>query len=232
VPEARSYVTHVTPVVSKAVVIAIGVTAAGHREILGFSVGDSEDESFWRAFLTSLRRRGLSGVRLVISDQHAGLVAALRRCLQGAAHQRCRVHFVRNLLSRIPKANQEMVAAMFRTVFAQPSTEEVSAQCDKVADMLKDRFEKAAELMREAKEELIAFSHFPKAHWRQIWSANPLSQQGVEAQMPCRRHLSQRGLRHPRCRFGPPRHPRRVAGNRQALLLRRLHGVSHRFARQ
>jgi transposase-like protein len=80
-------------VVSKAVVIATGVSAQGHREVLGFGVGDSEDEVFWRSFLSSLRRRGLSGVRLVISDQHAGLVAALRRCLQGAAHQRCRVHF-------------------------------------------------------------------------------------------------------------------------------------------
>jgi len=122
----------------------------------------------------SLRRRGLAGVRLVISDQHAGLVAALRRCLQGAAHQRCRVHFVRNLLSLVGKANQEMVAAMFRTVFAQPSAEEVSAQYDKVTDMLSERFAKAAQLMSDATEELISFSAFPKAHWRQLWSTNPI----------------------------------------------------------
>lgn len=173
-------------VVSKAVVIAIGVSAEGHREILGFGVGDSEDEVFWRSFLTSLRRRGLSGVRLVISDQHAGLVAALRRSLQGAAHQRCRVHFVRNVLSVVPKQNQEMVAAMFRTVFAQPSAEEVSAQYDKVADMLSERFTKASELMRAAKEELIAFSAFPKAHWRQLWSTNPLERLNKELKRRCR----------------------------------------------
>jgi putative transposase len=173
-------------VVSKAVVIAIGVSAAGHREILGFAVGDSEDEAFWRSFLMSLRRRGLSGVRLVISDQHAGLVAALRRCLQGASHQRCRVHFVRNLLSLVGKANQEMVAAMFRTVFAQPSAEEVSAQYDKVADMLSERFAKAAQLMSDAKEELIAFSAFPKAHWRQLWSTNPLERLNKELKRRCR----------------------------------------------
>jgi putative transposase len=107
-------------VVSNAVVITTGVTVNGHREILGFGVGDSEDEAFWRAFLTSLRRRGLTGVRLVISDQHAGLAALVRRSMQGVAHQRCRLHFARSLMARIPKASQEMVAAFFRTVFAQP----------------------------------------------------------------------------------------------------------------
>ena len=107
-------------VVSKAVVVATGITATGGREVLGLAVGDSEEETFWRAFLTDLRSRGLSGVRLVISDQHAGLVAALRRCFQGAAHQRCRVHFARNLLALIPKSHKDMVAALFRTIFAQP----------------------------------------------------------------------------------------------------------------
>ena len=105
---------HVT---SKACVIATGVTADGRREILGLDLGDSEDEAFWRAFLRSLKARGLSGVKLVISDQHAGLVAAIGRCFQGAAHQRCRVHFDRNLLATVPKGRQEMVAAAFRTVF-------------------------------------------------------------------------------------------------------------------
>ena len=101
-------------VVSKAVIVATGVTATGEREVLGLDVGDSEDEAFWRAFLRSLRQRGLAGVRLVISDQHAGLVAALRRVLQGAAHQRCRVHFARNLQALIPKSHQAMVSAAFR----------------------------------------------------------------------------------------------------------------------
>ena len=87
-----------------AVVIATGITATGDREVLGVDVGDSEDEVFWRGFLRSLRQRGLGGVRLVISDQHAGLVAALRRSFQGAGHQRCRVHFARNLLALVPKS--------------------------------------------------------------------------------------------------------------------------------
>ena len=120
-------------VTSKAVVVATGVTEDGRREILGVEIGDSEDEAFWREFLRSLKRRGLAGVRLVISDQHAGLVAAIGRCFQGAAHQRCRVHFARNLLANIPKGHQEMVSAAFRTIFAQVSPEEISAQWDHVA---------------------------------------------------------------------------------------------------
>lgn len=107
-------------VTSKAVVVATAVTADGRREILGLDVGDSEDEVFWRGFLTALKGRGLGGVRLVISDQHAGLVAAIRRCFQGAGHQRCRVHYARNLLALVPKAQMDMVAAVFRTIFAQP----------------------------------------------------------------------------------------------------------------
>ena len=106
-------------VTSKAVVVATAVTD-GRREILGFDVGDSEVEVFWRRFLTSLKTRGLSGVRLVISDQHAGLVAAIARCFQGARHHRCRVHYARNLLALVPKAQMDIVAAVFRTIFAQP----------------------------------------------------------------------------------------------------------------
>lgn len=173
-------------VVSKAVVIATGVSAQGHREVLGFGVGDSEDEVFWRSFLSSLRRRGLCGVRLVISDQHAGLVAALRRCLQGAAHQRCRVHFARNLLARVPKGQQEMVAAAFRTVFAYVTPEEISSQYDHVVETLAERFEKAAGLLVSAKEEVLAFSCFPRAHWRQIWSTNPLERLNRELKRRCR----------------------------------------------
>ena len=109
-----------------AVVIATGITANGEREVLGVDVGDSEDEVFWRSFLRSLRSRGLGGVRLVISDQHAGLVAALRRSFQGASHQRCRVHFARNLLALVPKSHQDMVAAVFRTIFAQPDPDTVA----------------------------------------------------------------------------------------------------------
>ena len=126
--------------------------------------------------LRSLKRRGLSGVRLVISDQ----VAAIRRCFQGAGHQRCRVHFARNLLANIPKGHQEMVAAAFRTIFAQVSPEEISAQWDHVANMLTERFDKAAAVMLRAKEEVLAFGIFPRAHWRQIWSTNPLERLNKE----------------------------------------------------
>jgi transposase-like protein len=173
-------------VTSKAVIIATGVSAEGRREILGLEVGDSEDEAFWREFLRSLKRRGLGGVRLVISDQHAGLVAAIRRCLQGAVHQRCRVHFARNLLSSIPKGHQEMVAAAFRTVFAQVSPEEIAAQWDHVRSMLAERFDKAVRLMDGAKTEVLAFGAFPRAHWRQLWSTNPLERLNKELKRRCR----------------------------------------------
>jgi transposase-like protein len=167
-------------VTSKAVVVATGVTEDGRREILGIAIGDSEDEAFWREFLRSLKRRGLDGVRLVISDQHAGLVAAIGRCFQGAGHQRCRVHFARNLMANIPKGHQEMVSAAFRTIFAQVSPEEIAAQWDHVEAMLAERFEKAAALMGRAKEEVLAFRTFPRAHWRQIWSTNPLERLNKE----------------------------------------------------
>jgi putative transposase len=99
-------------------VVATGITAAGGREVLGVAVGNSEEETFWRVFLTDLMARGLSGIRLMISDQYAGLVAALRRCFQCAAHQRCRMHYARNLLALILKSHKDMVAAVFRTIFA------------------------------------------------------------------------------------------------------------------
>jgi transposase-like protein len=167
-------------VASMAVVIATGITATGEREVLGLDVGDSEDEAFWRGFLRSLRSRGLAGVRLVISDQHAGLVAALRRVLQGAGHQRCRVHFARNLLALVPKSHQDMVAAVFRTIFAQPDPDTVAATWDQVRDQLGDRFPKIAALMDDAKTEVLAFADFPRAHWRKIWSTNPLERLNKE----------------------------------------------------
>jgi putative transposase len=166
--------TRLGQVVSKAVVVATGITATGGREVLGLAVGDSEEETFWRTFLTDLRGRGLSGVRLVISDQHAGLVAALRRCLQGAAHQRCRVHFARNLLALIPKSHKDMVAAVFRTIFAQPDRAAVFAAWEEVRDQLVKTFPKIGPSMDAAKTEVLAFTAFPKAHWIKIWSNNPL----------------------------------------------------------
>jgi transposase-like protein len=162
-------------VVSMAVVVATGIAADGSREVLGLDVGDSEDETFWRAFLLSLKQRGLTGVQLVISDQHSGLVKALKRSFQGSAHQRCRVHFARNLLAHVPKSHADMVAAVFRTIFAQPDPGAVSKAWDEVRDQLAASFPKVGPLMDEAKAEVLAFTAFPKAHWRKIWSTNPLS---------------------------------------------------------
>jgi putative transposase len=173
-------------VASMAVVIATGITAEGNREVLGVDVGDSEDEVFWRGFLRSLRSRGLGGVRLVISDQHAGLVAALRRSFQGAGHQRCRVHFARNLLALVPKSHQDMAAAVFRTIFAQPDPATVESTWDQVRDQLGDRFPKIAVLMDDAKAEVLAFSSFPRAHWSKVWSTNPLERLNKEVKRRAR----------------------------------------------
>jgi transposase-like protein len=167
-------------VTSMAVVVATGISADGSREVLGVDVGDSEDEVFWRAFLAGLKKRGLGGVRLVISDQHAGLVAALRRSFQGAGHQRCRVHFARNLLALVPKSHTDMVAAVFRTIFAQPDADTVAATWDEVRDQLSVRFPKIGPLMDQAKTEVLAFTAFPRAHWAKVWSTNPLERVNKE----------------------------------------------------
>jgi transposase-like protein len=161
-------------VVSKAVIIATGVTASGDREVLGTAVGDSEDEAFWTEFLRGLRRRGLGGVLLVVSDAHQGLKAAIAKTLAGSGWQRCRVHFMRNLLARVPKGSAEMVAATVRTIFAQPDPQAVAEQLDKVAGMLARQFPAVQTLLQQAAEELTAFAAFPRAHWRKIWSTNPL----------------------------------------------------------
>jgi putative transposase len=167
-------------VVSMAVVVATGITADGGREVLGLDVGDSEDEVFWRAFLTGLKQRGLGGVRLVISDQHAGLVSALKRSFQGAGHQRCRVHFARNLLALVPKTHTDMVAAVFRTIFAQPDACTVAATWEEVRDQLAKSFPKIGPLMDEARAEVLAFTALPRAHWAKIWSTNPLERVNKE----------------------------------------------------
>jgi transposase-like protein len=167
-------------VVSRAIVVATGVTAQGGREVLGVDVGDSEAETFWTSFLRSLKARGLGGVRLVISDAHEGLRAAIRKNLQGASWQRCRVHYVRNLLAPVPKAHQEMVAAAFRSIFTLTTPDDVKARWDEVTVMLAERFPKAAALMDSAKTDVLAFTAFPREHWRQIWSNNPLERLNKE----------------------------------------------------
>ena len=161
-------------VVSQAVVIATGVSADGKREVLGCAVGDSETETFWTEFLRDLRDRGLHGVQLVISDSHRGLTNAISTVLQGAAWQRCRVHFMRNALAKVSKGHAEMVAATIRTIFAQPTGDEARKHVDVVADMLDGQFPAVAQLLRDAKADLTAFADFPHAHWQKIWSTNPL----------------------------------------------------------
>jgi transposase-like protein len=167
-------------VVSKAIVIATGVSATGDREVLGLAVGDSEDGAFWTAFLRSLRARGLSGVRLVISDAHEGLKAAIGAVLLGAAWQRCRVHFLRNVLARIPKGSAEMVLAAIRTIWAQPDGAAVREQLDEIAARLEPRFPVVAAMLAQAKEDVTAFTAFPVSHWRKVWSTNPLERVNKE----------------------------------------------------
>ena len=167
-------------VVSQAVVIATGVAADGRREVLGFDVADSEDGAFWTAFLRSLKSRGLSGVQLVISDAHTGLRSAIEAILIGASWQRCRVHFLRNVLAQVPKGSAEMVAAAIRTIFAQPDAEHVREQLDTIAGMLGRQLPKVESMLREAADDITAFADFPVPHWKKIWSTNPLERLNKE----------------------------------------------------
>jgi putative transposase len=167
-------------VANQAVVIAVGVNAAGTREILGVEVGPSEDGAFWLRFLRGLVARGLTGVRLVTSDAHEGLRAAIAATLHGASWQRCRVHFVRNALALVPKGMQPLVAATIRTVFAQPTRELAVQQWRQVADGFRERWPKLAALLDEAEADVLAYLSFPTAHWRQLWSTNPLERLNKE----------------------------------------------------
>ena len=168
-------------VASTAVVIAVGVKAqSGEREVLGFDVGPSEDGAFWTSFLRSLVARGLSGVRLVTSDSHRGLKSAVEAVLVGASWQRCRVHFMRNALSLVPKATQQMVGATIRTVFAQPDNASAHQQWRRVADGFRARFSKLADLMDEAETDVLSYAAFPAEHWQKVWSNNPLERVNKE----------------------------------------------------
>ncbi len=154
-------------------VVATAVSGEGHREILGFDLFTAEDGAAWTAFLRGLVARGLSGVRLVVSDDHRGLTAAIDAVLPGCSWQRCRTHFMRNVLCRVPRAAQPFVATLVRTIFAQPSAEEVQAQLARVIDQLESRFPDVARMLEEAGPDITAFSTLPTEHWRQIWSNNP-----------------------------------------------------------
>jgi transposase-like protein len=161
-------------VVSRAVVVATGVSMDGNREVLGCAVGHSEDGAFWTEFLRSLRARGLKGVRLVISDQHLGLKKAIEAVMVGSSWQRCRVHFMRNVLARVKRTNTHMVIAAIQTIFAQPDATSVREQFDRIVGTLEGQFPDVATMLTDAKEDLLAFSAFPEAHWRKVWSSNPL----------------------------------------------------------
>jgi len=160
-------------VVNVHALLAVGVNADGHREILGLEVTSAEDGAGWLGFLRGLVARGLSGVALVTSDAHRGLVEASGATLPGAAWQRCRTHYLRDLLTTVPKSSQRWVATMVRTVFDQPDALEVAAQFDRVVAALAAKLPRAAEHLAGAREELLAFTGFPRECWRQVWSNNP-----------------------------------------------------------
>ena len=161
-------------VTSKAVVIATGLRADGYREVLGVDVGDSENETFWTEFLRSLKDRNLSGVRLVISDAHAGLKAAIRRVFQGSGWQRCRVHAMRNMLATAKHQHRQIVAALIRTIFAQPDPDAARTQLRMVIDQLETVAPEVSTKLADAEDDLLAYTKFPPAHWSKIWSNNPI----------------------------------------------------------
>jgi transposase-like protein len=161
-------------VTSKAVVIATGLRADGYREVLGVDIGDSENETFWTEFLRGLVDRNLAGVRLVISDAHAGLRAAIRRVFQGAGWQRCRVHAMRNMLAVAKHQHRQIVAALIRTIFAQPDPDDARHQLRAVVDQLETVAPEVAAKLADAEDDLLAYTAFPPAHWSKIWSNNPI----------------------------------------------------------
>jgi putative transposase len=153
--------------------IATGVNAGGCREILGIDVTSSEDGAGWLAFLRGLSARGLSGVALVISDDHAGLVSAITAVLPGAAWQRCRAHYARKPAHRVPKTAQPWVSTLVRTIFEQPDAASARAQHAHVVAALEAKLPQAAAHLDQAREDILACTAFPREVWRQIWSNNP-----------------------------------------------------------
>ena len=160
-------------IVNVSVVVGTAVNAEGKREIVGLDVGTSEAGAFWLSFLRSLVARGLAGVELVISDAHQGLRDAIATVFGGASWQRCRTHFMTNLLTRVPKRTQPWVATMVRSIYQQLSAQEVHIQHGKVVEQLAERFPEAASMLDEAGADILAFTHFPMGHWKKIWSNNP-----------------------------------------------------------
>ncbi|HEY0391670.1 MAG TPA: IS256 family transposase [Solirubrobacterales bacterium] len=160
-------------IVSVAVIVAVGVNGDGRREVLGMDVGPSEAETFWTAFLRKLARRGLRGVKLVVSDAHEGIKAAVSKVLS-ATWQRCRVHFMRNVLAHAGRSGRRVVSAFIATAFAQDDAEAASAQWRRMADQLRPKVPKLAALMDEAEPDVLAYMTFPAAHRTKLHSTNPL----------------------------------------------------------
>jgi putative transposase len=167
-------------ILNQALVVAIGVRETGDREIVGFSLGASEEYAFWLDFLRSLVRRGLTGVELVTSDAHEGLKAAVEQALTGATWQRCRVHLMRNVLAHIPKGSKSVVAAALRTIFAQPDQQAARQQLGEVVQAMRERWPKASEVLAGAEDDVLAYMNFPAEHWTRIYSTNPLERLNKE----------------------------------------------------
>lgn len=167
-------------VVSMAAVIAVSVSERGERRVVGFDLGPSEAEDFWLHFLREVQERGLRGLQLVISDAHLGLRKAIQAVFGGATWQRCRVHFMRNVLALVPKHAQPVVSAAVRTILAQPDQASALAQLERVADSLRTQFPKVASLLLEGAEDVLAYMSFPPEHWRQLHSTNPLERLNKE----------------------------------------------------
>src|SRR4051812_34941072 len=160
-------------IVSTAVIIAVGVNTDGRREVLGVATGPSEAEAFWKGFLRSLADRGLRGTKLVIADDHKGLRAAASKIFH-ATLQRCRIHWMRNALAHVPAKQRPAVSAMIKTIFAQETAREAHDQWNSVAEALRERAPRLAALMDAAREDVLAYTAFPREHWPQISSTNPL----------------------------------------------------------
>jgi len=166
-------------IVSTAAIIAVGVNTDGRREVLGVATGPSEAEPFWKAFLRSLADRGLRGVKLVIADDHKGLRAAASKVFN-ASQQRCRVHWMRNALAHAAPKQRPAVIAMLKTIFAQETAEAAHQQWEQVADACREKFPKLASMMDASREDVLAYMTFPKDHWAQIASTNPLERVNKE----------------------------------------------------
>jgi putative transposase len=172
-------------VISMAVLIAVGVRSSGDREVVGVDVGPAEDHEFWLQFLRQLASRGLTGVRLVISDSHLGLKQAVAQVFVGATWQRCRVHFMRNALATVPKVAQQMVAATLRTIFAQPEQTTAHEAVERICRLFQKRYPQLVKVLQEAETDVLAFYSFPAEHRRQIWSTNSLERLNKEVSRRC-----------------------------------------------